>query len=101
LSTNTLERHRVALAFGVVLRTARKQRGLSQEELGEGAELDRTYASLLERGLRTPTLTVIIELARVLHVEPAQLVSDTIQSLHRTNHDRCSPQMVTRSARVR
>jgi len=101
MSADTSERHRVARAFGVVLRTARKQRGLSQEELGESADLDRTYASLLERGLRTPTLTVLIELARALHLEPGQLVSDTIQSLHGTNHDHCSPQTVARSSRIR
>jgi transcriptional regulator with XRE-family HTH domain len=54
---------------------------LSQEELAELGELDRTYPSLLERGLRTPTLTVLIELARALRMEPAQLVSDTAERL--------------------
>ena len=81
MSANSSERHRVALAFGAVLKIAREHRGLSQEELGEGADLDRTYPSLLERGLRTPTLTVLIEIARALHVEPMQLVSDTIERL--------------------
>ena len=81
MSANSSERHRVARAFGAVLKIARKHRGLSQEELGEGADLDRTYPSLLERGLRTPTLTVLIEIARALNMEPAQLVSDTAERL--------------------
>ena len=54
---------------------------LSQEALGLDAELDRTYPSLLERGLRSPTLSVIIEIARVLDVEPAQLVTETVERL--------------------
>ena len=81
MSANSPERHRVALACGAVLKIARKQRGLTQEALCEGADLDQTYPSLLERGLRTPTLTVLIEIARALHVEPTQLVSDTIERL--------------------
>jgi DNA-binding XRE family transcriptional regulator len=66
---------------GAALRTARKQRGTNQEALCEGADLDQTYASLLERGLRTPTLAVILDIAQALGVEPTQLVSDTIARL--------------------
>jgi transcriptional regulator with XRE-family HTH domain len=43
-------RRRVALAFGEVLRAARRERGVSQDELGERCDFDRTYPSLLERG---------------------------------------------------
>ena len=34
-------------AFGAVLRNARNRQGLSQEALCEGANIDRTYPSLL------------------------------------------------------
>jgi hypothetical protein len=44
---NRVNRRGVAVAFGFMLRTARKQRGLSQEALCEGADIDRTYPSLL------------------------------------------------------
>lgn len=74
-------RRDTARAFGQALRAARLAKGLSQEQLAEGAELDPTYPSLLERGLRTPTLTVLIEIGHVLGVEPMQLVSDTIDRL--------------------
>jgi transcriptional regulator with XRE-family HTH domain len=57
------------------------RRGISQEALGLEAELDRTYPSLLERGLRTPTLTVIIDIARVLKIEPGHLVTETLERL--------------------
>jgi ribosome-binding protein aMBF1 (putative translation factor) len=78
---DTFERRRVARAFGGVLKHARHRQGLSQEALSEGANIDRTYPSLLERGLRTPTLPVVIEIAQALGVEPAQLVSETLERL--------------------
>jgi transcriptional regulator with XRE-family HTH domain len=81
MNADAFDRHRVARAFGAVLRNARNRRGLSQEELCEGANIDRTYPSLLERGLRTPTLPVVIEIAQALGVEPAQLVSETLEQL--------------------
>jgi hypothetical protein len=42
----------VALAFGGVLRIAREGAHSTQEALAERADIDRTYPSLLERGLR-------------------------------------------------
>jgi transcriptional regulator with XRE-family HTH domain len=77
-------RDEVARAFGCVLRTARKEVGLSQEELAAIAELDRTYPSLLERGLRTPTLTVLFGLGEALKVDAAVLVQQTADRLEQT-----------------
>ena len=37
-----MRRQKVAIAFGRVLREARKQKGLSQEDLAGDAEFDRT-----------------------------------------------------------
>jgi transcriptional regulator with XRE-family HTH domain len=78
-----MRRQKVAIAFGRVLREARRQRGLSQEELAGEADFDRTYPSLLERGLRTPTLTVIFQLAEVLQTSAAALISRTLEELNR------------------
>jgi transcriptional regulator with XRE-family HTH domain len=72
-----LNRSRVALAFGETLRSERRRRGMSQEELAEACDMDRTYPSLLERGQRTPTLTVLLDLAAALEVPPERLVIDT------------------------
>ena len=76
-----MRRQKVAVAFGRVVRETRKAKGLSQEELAAEAEFDRTYPSLLERGLRTPTLTVIIQLAKVLGVTAAWLVNKTLEEM--------------------
>ena len=76
-----MRRQKVAVAFGRVLRETRKAKGLSQEALAAEAEFDRTYPSLLERGLRTPTLTVIIQLAKVLGGTAAWLVNKTLEEM--------------------
>jgi len=70
-----LRRQKVARAFGRVLRELRLARGLSQERLADLGDFDRTYPSLLERGLRTPTLTVVFKLAEVLGVGASTLVA--------------------------
>ena len=64
-------------AFGVVLRRVRKEAKLSQEDLALESGLDRTFISLLERGLRQPTLTSLFALAKSLQLEPHVLVRET------------------------
>jgi transcriptional regulator with XRE-family HTH domain len=52
--------------------------GISQELLAELAGCDRTDPSLLERGMRQPTIGKVIEIAAALRIEPAALVNITI-----------------------
>jgi transcriptional regulator with XRE-family HTH domain len=63
-----------AKAFGKALREFRKTRDVSQERLGLTAGLDRTYISLVERGLRSPTIRTVVLLAEVLGVRPSEIV---------------------------
>jgi transcriptional regulator with XRE-family HTH domain len=63
-------------AFGQVLREYRKKANLSQEELAHRSGIDRTFVSLLERGLRQPSLSTILELSKVLGVAPSSLVNE-------------------------
>ena len=49
--------------------------------LCDAANMDYTYPSLLERGLRTPSLSVVIEIGRALGIEPAQLAIETLARL--------------------
>lgn len=67
----------LGIAFGKALRTLRRHRGLSQETLAANSELHRTYVGLLERGVHTPSLDAIFRLAKVLGVEPWELVRET------------------------
>jgi transcriptional regulator with XRE-family HTH domain len=74
-----VRRRRFARAFGVVLREYRMRAGISQEELAELGDFDRTFPSLLERGMRTPTLTVFCAIAEALAVAPAELIIATVE----------------------
>jgi transcriptional regulator with XRE-family HTH domain len=62
-------------AFGKVLREYRERAQLSQRQLAAGADLDRTFIGMLERGERQPTLETLFRLARTLKVAPATLVA--------------------------
>jgi transcriptional regulator with XRE-family HTH domain len=78
---STLDSRLVARAFGATLKAARADAGISQETLAERADCDRTYPSLLERGLRQPTISMIIDLAGAPHVEATALVAMTLARL--------------------
>ena len=62
------------ISFGRVLQQLRRERGLSQEELGFRSGYHRTYISLLERGLKSPSLRTIFQLAEALEVNPSQMI---------------------------
>jgi transcriptional regulator with XRE-family HTH domain len=62
-------------AFGAVLRTIRASRGLSQESLGFESGYHRTYVSLLERGLKSPSLRSVFKIAKALDVRPSDLIA--------------------------
>ncbi len=47
---------------------------ISQEELGFKANLDRTYISGIERGVRNPSLTALVSLAGGLGMTVSQLL---------------------------
>jgi transcriptional regulator with XRE-family HTH domain len=64
------------VSFGKVLKIFRQKKGLSQEALAGECELDRTFISLLERGLRQPTIKTLFKLAKVLKVRPSVLLKE-------------------------
>lgn len=62
-------------AFGLVLRELRKTKKISQENLALEGSLDRTFVSLLERGLRQPSLTTILQISNALQIAPGELMN--------------------------
>ena len=62
--------------FGNTLRQLRDERGYSQEELAERAELHRNYVGGVERGERNVALENIVKLAKALSVSPKELFVD-------------------------
>jgi transcriptional regulator with XRE-family HTH domain len=65
--------------FGNLLRRRRALVGLGQEALADKASIHRTHLSLLERGLRMPTLAVIKKLAEALGTTMSSLMRDLEQ----------------------
>ena len=68
------DRHPLAVAFGEYLKSVRKDSDKSQAELAFDASMDRTYISLLERGLSAPTLLVLDSLAKSLGMTMTELM---------------------------
>jgi transcriptional regulator with XRE-family HTH domain len=60
--------------FARNLREARQRAGLTQEKLAEKADLHPTYIGLLERERRSISLLRVERLARVLRIEPWELL---------------------------
>ncbi|WP_348745780.1 helix-turn-helix transcriptional regulator [uncultured Herbaspirillum sp.] len=55
------------------LKAVRKARGLSQEAFSDVSS--RTYMSTLERDLKSPTLSKLVELCEVMDVHPITLLT--------------------------
>jgi transcriptional regulator with XRE-family HTH domain len=64
--------------LGKNLRDLRERAGLSQEELAEICDLDRTEISLLERGLRFPRLDTLVRLSRGLKLDSVTQLLENI-----------------------
>ena len=58
----------------MVLRSLRKEAGLTQEQLGFEANLRRTYISTLELGEQLPSLETVLKIAEALQISPGSLV---------------------------
>ena len=59
--------------FGRRLRALRETRKLTQQQLGDQADLSFKYVGAIERGEENPSLKVITKLAAALGVEPYDL----------------------------
>jgi transcriptional regulator with XRE-family HTH domain len=58
----------LAAVFGKRLRLLRKAHGLTQEQLGERANIDYKHIGAIERGVKTPSFEAIERLAKTLKV---------------------------------
>jgi transcriptional regulator with XRE-family HTH domain len=62
------------VSLGRAVRRLRVDQGISQERLGELADLHRNYIGGIERGERNPTYTNILKIAIALKVKPSRLL---------------------------
>lgn len=59
--------------LGLNLRRLRDAKSFTQERLGERADLDPTYISGIERGVRNPSVLSLVRLAKALKVTVAEI----------------------------
>jgi len=62
--------------FGSNVRKQRLLKGWNQESLAEASNLDRTYISGIERGVRNPTLLVVHQIAVALEISESALLEN-------------------------
>lgn len=68
------EKQKILLSFGNKIRELRKAKGLSQEAFASLCDLDRTYISGIERGVRNISLANISLLAEALGISLSELM---------------------------
>ncbi len=64
----------VRVRVGLNVQRARREQGLSQEELADRAAVHQTYLSGVERGRRNPTVIVLQKIAAALDLDIQDLV---------------------------
>jgi transcriptional regulator with XRE-family HTH domain len=66
--------HPILQTLGFTIRSLRRERGLSQEALADLAQIDRSYMSSVERGLRNISVLNIARIATALDVPVRDLL---------------------------
>lgn len=69
-----VKQRRALAVFGLKVRQVREGKKLTQERLAELAELDPTYISGIERGVRNLGLLNLLRLAKALDIPAAKLL---------------------------
>lgn len=67
------EYSQIRARLGERIRFLREQKSISQEALATAAELDRTYISDMERGIRNVSLETLCKLARGFNINLCEL----------------------------
>jgi transcriptional regulator with XRE-family HTH domain len=60
--------------LGELMRKARLDAGMTQEQLALRAGIDRSYLSEIERDVRHPTVQMLLKICRVTNTSAAELV---------------------------
>jgi len=63
-----------SVIFGKIIAGLRQAAQISQEELADRAGIHRTYVSQMERGLKSPTIVVLLKLSKALDTTPSKVM---------------------------
>lgn len=65
----------IKIKFGCHLKKLRKSKNLTQEQLSELANIDRSYISDIERGIKSISIEKLEQLADALELELSELLN--------------------------
>lgn len=72
----------LAKAIGLAVRYSRDRRNMSQEELAELADLDRSYLSQIERGVKNATIASLFKISKALETPVSGIISQAESSMN-------------------
>lgn len=76
------EKNQPAIIFGKTIKNLRMERELTQNNLADMINSERSHISDIERGIKSPSLAMIFRLAEALQIpsgELVQLVDDELK----------------------
>jgi transcriptional regulator with XRE-family HTH domain len=73
------------VSLGRRIRTLRKARGWTQEELGKQADTSYKFLGEIERGVQNPSFTILVRVAGALGVKLPELFRFESEGLNRKN----------------
>ena len=65
-------------AIGARIKAAREKAGMTQEDLAAALEMSPTHISVIERGVKSPKLETLVNIANVLNVSSDMLLQDVV-----------------------
>jgi transcriptional regulator with XRE-family HTH domain len=68
------KRDPILRSLGQSIAKHRRTKDLTQDALAEKADLDRTYLSDIERGVRNPGIKNVVLIAKALGITPSKLL---------------------------
>lgn len=68
------------VVIGKRIREARLEKKMTQEQLSEAVNISAYYLGELERGIKLPSLTVLVDIAEALNVSTDYILRDTLSS---------------------
>ena len=72
--------------LGKVLAKHRAIAKISQEDLADRAGIHRTYVSQIERGLKSPTLSVLFAISKSLNISASSLIAELEKNIDDLDH---------------
>lgn len=68
------QREKICSGVSEILREAREAKGISMTDLADRAGLSRSIISLIERGLRNPTLDTLLRIVSILDIPLSEVI---------------------------